>query len=654
MLLDLGVAVLAGADVGQLTRGLIVNTLRLYTLTQSLRHFLRRHRGCLRGCLHLDVEQEADRLLLEPVEHADEHVVALALVLHQRIALRHGPQADALLEVVHLVEMLAPFAVQHIEQHVALELSHGIRAGDRGDLGFARGIGLFGVRNQQVEEFLAGQFAGLAERIGVDQIVMVDTHRVQRPQRTPQLLEVPVLDVALGGGAVDIGGDDIDQHVVGLLLQILTLEDPTALGVDDHALLVHHLVVLEHVLADLEVLLLDLGLRTLDRPGHHLGFNRNIIGQVEPGQQRLQGGPVEPLHEFVTQRQVEPRLTRVTLTTGAPAQLVVDTARLVPLGAQHVQPARGGHLLRLRRDLGLDLRQLLMPGGLVLLRGVDRVETAIAQSPVEQEVDVAAQHDVGTAAGHIGGHRHRGEPTRLGDDVGLLLVLLGVEHVVRHTALLQLPRQVLGTLDAGGADEHRLADLVTLGDIVSDRAELGLFGLVDQVGLVLADHVPVGGDLHHTELVDLVQLGGLGLGGAGHSGQLVVEPEVVLQCDGGQGLTLGFDLHLLLGLNGLVHALVVPAADEHASGELIDDDDLAVAHDVVLVGLEQFLGLERVVQITHQRRVRRLVEVLDAELVLDELHADLMHADGPFAEVDLVVEVLFHHRRQPGELGVPV
>jgi hypothetical protein len=61
----------------------------------------------------------------------------------------------------------------------------------------------------------------------------------------------------------------------------LALEDAAALGVDDLALLVHHLVVLEDVLADLEVLLLDLRLRALDGAGDHLGLDRHVVGQVE-------------------------------------------------------------------------------------------------------------------------------------------------------------------------------------------------------------------------------------------------------------------------------------------------------------------------------------------------------------------------------------
>ena len=65
---------------------------------------------------------------------------------------------------------------------------------------------------------------------------------------------------------------------------------------------------------------------------------------------------------------------------------------------------------------------------------------------------------------------------------------------------------------------------------------------------------------------------------------------------------------------------------------------LAVHHDVVLVALEQGEGLDRVVEERDERRVRRLVEVVDAEVVLDLLDAGLEHADGALLLVDLVVD----------------
>ena len=53
---------------------------------------------------------------------------------------------------------------------------------------------------------------------------------------------------------------------------------------------------------------------------------------------------------------------------------------------------------------------------------------------------------------------------------------------------------------------------------------------------------------------------------------------------------------MLLGLNGLVHTLVVAAARQYAPGVLIDDEHLAVAHNVVLIQVEELLGLNGIVE----------------------------------------------------------
>ena len=224
--------------------------------------------------------------------------------------------------------------------------------------------------------------------------------------------------------------------------------------------------------------------------------------------------------------------------------------------------------------------------------------------------------------------------------VGLALVLLGVEHLVRDAALLQQRREVARTSRRSTVPTRTGWPVSWRSAMSSTTArELRVLGLVDEVGLVGADHRLVGRDRHDAELVDLVELGGLGHGRTGHAGELVVEAEEVLQGDRGEGLVLLLDLHALLGLDRLVHALVVAAAGEHAAGVLVDDEDLAVHDDVVLVVLEQLLGLDGVVQVADQRGVGRLVEVLDAEVVLDLLDAALEDADGALLLVDLVVDV---------------
>ena len=66
--------------------------------------------------------------------------------------------------------------------------------------------------------------------------------------------------------------------------------------------------------------------------------------------------------------------------------------------------------------------------------------------------------------------------------------------------------------------------------------------------------------------------------------------------------------HAFLRLDRLVQA-VGPAAPGHqAAGELVDDDHLAVLHDVVLVAVVQRVRAQRGVQVVHQRDVVRVVQ----------------------------------------------
>ncbi len=203
------------------------------------------------GDLDLEVEEEADRLLLDAVHHRGEHVEALALVLHERVALGVGPQVDALAQVVHLVEVLAPLAVEHREDDAPLELAHDLLA----DLGLATVVRrldvLLEVRDQRLAAQPGATAGGRLDALGGQ------AARVELPERGEELVEVPVLGVALGR-AGDVAGDDVVDEGADLLLEVGALEHPAALAVDDLALAAHHVVVLEDVLAGLEVLRLDL------------------------------------------------------------------------------------------------------------------------------------------------------------------------------------------------------------------------------------------------------------------------------------------------------------------------------------------------------------------------------------------------------------
>ena len=356
----------------------------------------------------------------------------------------------------------------------------------------------------------------------------------------------------------------------------------------------------------------------------------------------------EKPHEVVFQRKVELGHAGVALTAGTAAQLIVDAAGLVALGADDAESPGGEHLFLLRvADLAGAGEGVGAVGGrwdgaarlLVALLGL-HVEPALAQQVLGEHVRLATQTDVGTAAGHVGGDGDGAEAPGLGHDMRLALVVLGVQRLVLDASLVQKPRELLGVLDGHGADQARLALRVARGDVVGHGVELAVDGAVHQIVLVDADDRPIGRNGHDRQLVDLAELRVLGHGGTGHAGELVVEAEVVLQRDGGQRLVLLAHEHVLFGLERLVQALGVAASLHDAAGELVDDLHLAVHDDVVHVAMEEELGLQRLLQVVRQLAGRVGVDVLDAEHDLDLLKAALRGVDGALGLVHVEVDAL--------------
>ena len=87
-------------------------------------------------------------------------------------------------------------------------------------------------------------------------------------------------------------------------------------------------------------------------------------------------------------------------------------------------------------------------------------------------IGLAAEHDVGAAAGHVGGDGDGGVAARLRDDAGFLLVLLGVQHAV----LDALARMALLVLLAAAAGARLVAADLLRGDDGAAAAFGGLIG----------------------------------------------------------------------------------------------------------------------------------------------------------------------------------
>jgi len=140
-----------------------------------------------------------------------------------------------------------------------------------------------------------------------------------------------------------------------------------------------------------------------------------------------------------------------------------------------------------------------------------------------------------------------------------------------------------------------------------------------------------------------------GLGRAGHAGQLLVQPKVVLQRDRRERLVFFADRDVLLGLDRLVQSLGVAAPVEDAAGELVDDQHFAVFDDVLDIVVVERLGAQSLSEMVDEAAVDVLVEVVDIERLFDLGDARLGDRHGALFLVDLVVLARLEAGHDPSE-----
>ena len=173
----------------------------------------------------------------------------------------------------------------------------------------------------------------------------------------------------------------------------LSRQGVAAAAVDSASLRIHHVVVLQKAFAAPEVVLFDLLLGALNALGHHGVLDHVALLMPHAVHQAGNAFRAKKAHQVVFKRDKKLRRSRISLTPRASAQLAVHAARVMALCANNGQSAGFFGLW--------------------------------------------SQFNVGTATGHVGGDGHGFGPSGLGHNVGLLLVQLGVEYLVRNLANVQ-------------------------------------------------------------------------------------------------------------------------------------------------------------------------------------------------------------------------
>ena len=227
---------------------------------------------------------------------------------------------------------------------------------------------------------------------------------------------------------------------------------------------------------------------------------------------------------------------------------------------------------------------------------------------------LVSKFNIGTTSGHVGGdgygtehalffnlvallvgkyHFAHSALSCFGHDVGLLLVKFGVKHLMGYATELEHTAEEFAHVDVGRTNQYGTSGQTHLFNFLDNRLVLFAFGLINAVVHVNTRDRTVGWNFHYIEFVDIPELAYFGACSTGHTSQLVVHTEIVLQCDGGKSLCGGFNLYVLLCLNSLVQAIAPTAAFHNTACLFVDNLNLAVHYHIFLVDTEHGVGFEQ-------------------------------------------------------------
>ena len=189
-------------------------------------------------------------------------------------------------------------------------------------------------------------------------------------------------------------------------------------------------------------------------------------------------------------------------------------------------------------------------------------------------------------------------------------MLTRVQNVVLDPRVSQQLRQEFGFLNRGRAHEGRLTLFFGLFDRIHNRVVFFLSRTIDRIVLVLTCHRTVGRNLDNAKAIDLGKFFSLSQRRAGHTAQLVIKTEVILEGHLRQSHVFRFDRDALFGLNRLMQTFGQTTARHHTAGEFVDQNDLIASHDVVFVFGKEFMRAQTLIHVVHNRGAFRIIERL--------------------------------------------
>ena len=206
-----------------------------------------------------------------------------------------------------------------------------------------------------------------------------------------------------------------------------------------------------------------------------------------------------------------------------------------------------------------------------------------------------AQFDIRTTTGHIGSNGYCTAQTGFSYDVCFLLVQLGIQYAMLNLAHRQHFAQHFRDFYRSSTHQHRASGLYQLLNLFDNSFIFLAFRLINAVVHIFTGNGTVGRDYHYIQFVDIPELSCFRFRSTGHTRELVVHTEVILQRNGSECLRSSFHFHVFLSFDSLVQTVGVATAFHDTSGLLVYDLHLSVQYNVFIIDLEHGVCLQQLV-----------------------------------------------------------
>ena len=189
-------------------------------------------------------------------------------------------------------------------------------------------------------------------------------------------------------------------------------------------------------------------------------------------------------------------------------------------------------------------------------------------------------------------------------------MLLSIEHIMRNACFSQHVADKFGVFDRGRTDKNRLTAAVALFNVINDGFVFFFCSAINLILLVITNHHAVCRDDNRFQTVNFLEFISFRIGRTGHTGELFIHTEVVLEGNRRESLVFLLNFNAFFGFNGLMQTVGPTASFHQTTGEFVNDNDFAVLNDIVLVFDKERMSTERCIQIVKQHDIRRRIKTL--------------------------------------------